>query len=320
MAILVMILGESGTGKSASLRNFKKEDLAVVNVIGKPLPFRSKGFESINSDDYGEIRNFLKKTTKQSIVIDDAQYLMANEYMRRAKETGYQKFTDIGQNFWSLMNYCRQLPDDVIVYFLQHTETSADGSTTKAKTIGKMLDEKISLEGMCTIVLRTSVEDGVYSFTTHNSGQDTVKSPVGMFEPDLIPNDLKIVDGHIREYYGMETTTETIPEPPQAPQAEDQIMAPDGKYFDINASDNGIVDDENPLDSLTEYGRIKRVMNQKGITDEELKALVEEKGIYSKETRISDYDPDFITYLIDNIDKVYKAIVVKRDPLGDMEV
>lgn len=317
MAILVMILGESGTGKSASLRNFNKEDLAVVNVIGKPLPFRSKGFETINSDDYTKIRNFIKLTDKKTIVIDDAQYLMANEYMRRAKETGYQKFTDIGQNFWNLMNYCRQLPDDVIVYFLQHTETSADGSTTKAKTIGKMLDEKISLEGMCTIVLRTSVEDGVYSFTTHNSGQDTVKSPVGMFEPDLIPNDLKIVDGHIREYYGI--TTETDPQPPQTPQAEDQVMAPDGKYFDINASDNGIVDDDNPLDSLTDYGRIKRVLNQKGITDEELKALVEEKGIYSKETRISDYDPDFITYLIDNIDKIYKAIVVKRDPLGDME-
>ena len=319
MAILVMILGESGTGKSASLRNFKKEDLAVVNVIGKPLPFRSKGFQTINSDDYGEIRNFLKKTDKHSIVIDDAQYLMANEYMRRAKETGYQKFTDIGQAFWSLMNYCRQLPNDTIVYFLQHTETSADGSTTKAKTIGKMLDEKISLEGMCTIVLRTSVEDGVYSFTTHNSGQDTVKSPVGMFESDLIPNDLKYVDTKIREYYGMETTTETAPEPPQAPTAEDPVMAPDGKYFDITASDNGIVDNENPLDSLTDYGRIKRVLNQKGITDEELKALVEEKGIYSKETRISDYDPDFITYLIDNIDKVYKAIVVKRNPLGDME-
>ena len=314
-----MILGESGTGKSSSLRKFTADDLAVVNVIGKPLPFRSKGFQTINSDDYGEIRNFLKKTDKHSIVIDDAQYLMANEYMRRAKETGYQKFTDIGQAFWSLMNYCRQLPDDVIVYFLQHTETSADGSTTKAKTIGKMLDEKISLEGMCTIVLRTDVEDGTYSFRTQNSGQDTVKSPVGMFESDLIPNDLKYVDQKIREYYGMETTTETAPEPPTPPSAEDQVMAPDGKYFDINASDNGIVDDDNPLDSLTEYGRIKRVLNQKGITDDELKALVEEKGIYSKETRISDYDPDFITYLIDNIDKIYKAIVVKRDPLGDME-
>lgn len=314
-----MILGESGTGKSSSLRKFTKDDLAVVNVIGKPLPFRSKGFETINSDDYGQIRNFLKKTDRKSIVIDDAQYLMANEYMRRAKETGYQKFTDIGQNFWNLMNYCRQLPDDVIVYFLQHTETSTDGSTTKAKTIGKMLDEKISLEGMCTIVLRTNVTEGVYSFSTQNSGQDTVKSPVGMFESDLIPNDLKYVDQKIREYYGMETTTEPDPEPTQEPKAEDPVMAPDGPYFDITAPDNGIVDDDNPLDGTTEYGRIKKVLNQKQITDEELKALVADKGIYNKDTRISDYDPDFITYLIDNIDKIYRAIVAKRDPLGDME-
>lgn len=335
-----MILGESGTGKSASLRNFKKEDLAVVNVIGKPLPFRSKGFETINSDDYTKIRNFLKKTDKKAIVIDDAQYLMANEYMRRAKETGYQKFTDIGQNFWNLMNYCRQLPDDVIVYFLQHTETSADGSTTKAKTIGKMLDEKISLEGMCTIVLRTSVEDGVYSFTTHNSGQDTVKSPVGMFDSDLIPNDLKIVDGHIREYYGMEVTdpdpepvSKLVPPPQSIPEApprktkkkakeqskdEDPVMSADGAYFDITAPDTGIVDDDNPLLNTTEYGRIKRVLDANGITDEELKALVAEKGIYSEDTRISDYDPEFIDYLIDNIKKIQKAIIKKRQPI-DLE-
>ena len=148
-----MILGESGTGKSASLRNFKPDELAVVNVIGKPLPFRSKGFTTLNSDTYSDIRKFMNKTDRKSIVIDDAQYLMANEFMRRAREKGYEKFTEIGQNFWDLINYCRKLDDETIVYFLQHTETSSDGSTTKAKTIGKMLDEKVTLEGMSFFLL-----------------------------------------------------------------------------------------------------------------------------------------------------------------------
>ena len=319
MAIIVMILGESGTGKSASLRNFKKEDLAVVNVIGKPLPFRSKGFETLNSDDYGTIRNFIDKTDKPSIVIDDAQYLMANEFMRRAREKGYEKFTEIGQNFWNLINYCRKLPHNCIVYFLQHVETTSDGSTTKAKTIGKMLDEKVSLEGMFSIVLRTSVKDGEYCFSTQNSGSDTVKSPVGMFDSDLIPNDLKAVDQHIRSYYDISVQTVHFPESvvkPEQPKAEDPEEQPGGKYVDVTAPHVDLIDDETPLTGKTEYGRIKEILLKKGISDDELKAIVADKGIYPFETRISDYDPDFITYLIENINKIYKAIVAKRDPLG----
>ena len=327
MAIVTMILGESGTGKSASLRNFSNDDVAIVNTIGKPMPFRSKGFETLNSDDYADIRKFINKTDKKTIIIDDSQYLMANEFMRRAKEKGYEKFTEIAQNFWNLINFCRQLPEDVTVYFLQHTETSSDGSTTKAKTIGKMLDEKISLEGMCSIVLRTNVTDGVYSFSTQNNGQDTVKSPVGMFDSDLIPNDLKMVDDKIREYYDLKPTPddpepETKSEPKQAKpkkakkKQEDPVRSADGPYFDITAPDTGIVDDENPLLNTTEYGRIKKVLDEKGITDEELRSLVAEKGIYDEDTLISEYDSDFIDYLIDNINKIYHAIVAKRDPLG----
>lgn len=302
MAIVVMILGESGTGKSASLRNFKPGQLAVVNTIGKPLPFRSKGFETLNSDIYSDVRKFMKKTDCKSIVIDDAQYLMANEFMRRAREKGYEKFTEIGQNFWELINFSRQLPDDRIVYFLQHTETSSDGSTTKAKTIGKMLDEKVTLEGMFAIVLKTVVDDDGYHFSTRNSGQDTVKSPVGMFQADLIPNDLKMVDAKIREYYDL--------------VIEDPEEIPGGKYLEINAPHVDIVDDETPLVGKTEFGRIKEVMDKYGIENEELRALVADKGIYDFTTPISDYDPDFIDYLIENINKINTAIVAKRDPLG----
>ena len=303
MAIVVMILGESGTGKSASLRNFRPEELAVVNVIGKPLPFRSKGFTTLVSDNYDKIQSFIKKTDRKSIVIDDAQYLMANEFMRRAREKGYEKFTEIGQNFWNLINFCRQLDDDTIVYFLQHTETAADGSTTKAKTIGKMLDEKVTLEGMFSIVLKTVVDDDGYYFATRNNGQDTVKSPVGMFDEDLIPNDLKMVDTKIREYYELDPS-------------EDLEEVPGGKYLDINAPHVDIVDNDTPLMGKTEYGRIKEVLNKYGIEDDELRAVVADKGIYEYTTPISDYDPDFIDYIIENINKIYSAILEKRDPLG----
>lgn len=204
MAIPVLILGESGTGKSASLRNFQPDEIGVIDVSGKPLPFRNK-LKVLKSDSYGTIRKaLLGNQTLPAFVIDDAQYLMANEFMRRADERGYDKFTEIARNYWSLVQevVVQQMPDNQIVYFLMHTDMTDDGRV-RAKTIGKMLNEKITLEGLYTIVLRTNVSDGVYTFRTVNSGSDTVKTPMGMFSATEIDNDLKAVDTAIREYYGI---------------------------------------------------------------------------------------------------------------------
>ena len=204
MAIPVLILGESGTGKSASLRNFKRGEIGIINVAGKPLPFRSD-LATLKTDDYKKVTDALKRMQTPSAAVDDAQYLMANEFMRRSGEMGYQKFTDIGKNFWSLIaeTVCRDMPSDKIVYFLSHIERDQNGNE-KIKTIGKMLDEKITVEGLFTIVLKTHVEDGKYTFYTQNSGSDTVKSPIGMFADLQIPNDLKYVDDTIREYYNIQ--------------------------------------------------------------------------------------------------------------------
>lgn len=205
MGIPVMILGQSGSGKSSSMRNFKKGELGIINVASKPLPFRSE-IKPFNSDNYMQIEEVLKKATAKSIAIDDCQYLMANEFMRNAKMQGYQKFTDIALNFWTLVQFViKGLPEDVIVYFMGHTETDANGNV-KLKTIGKMLDEKITIEGMFTIVLRTQVTDGKYTFRTQTDGMDTVKSPIGLFDQLEIDNDLKYVDGKIREYYNIKTS------------------------------------------------------------------------------------------------------------------
>lgn len=208
MSLSCFILGNSGTGKSTSLRNFKSDEILYINVNKKPLPFRARFTECYEGDSYVQIAKAINATSKKVVVIDDAQYLMANEFMRRSGEKGYDKFTEIAKNFWVLVNSAsNDLAKDVIVYFLMHTDINDNGQE-KAKTIGKMLDEKICLEGMTSIVLKTAVKDGVYTFTTQNNGHDTVKSPLGMFDSFEIDNDLKKVDTIIREYWGLSGDTD----------------------------------------------------------------------------------------------------------------
>lgn len=202
MGVPVLILGESGSGKSASMRNFKPGEVGIINVSGKPLPFRNQ-LKTVNTDNYNSVVKNIIDAKAKALVIDDAQYLMANEFMRTAKVTGYQKFTDLALNFWKLIQVViNNLPPDKIVYFLAHVERDANGNE-KMKTIGKLLDEKITIEGLFTIVLKTVVQDRHYQFATQTNGQDTVKTPMGMFSDLLIENDLKMVDSTIREYYGI---------------------------------------------------------------------------------------------------------------------
>ncbi len=201
MATAVLILGQSGTGKSYSMKNFNEDELCLISVQKALLPFRKKFKETVVTDKYAEIIKTMKATKKKVIVIDDTQYLMANEFMRRATERGYDKFTEIAQNFWSLIvQEVNNLPNDTIVYLLCHTATDENG-VEKMKTIGKLVDEKITPEGLFTIVLKTAVSDGNYAFVTQNNGKDTVKSPEGMFSTYAINNDLKYVDDKIRNYY-----------------------------------------------------------------------------------------------------------------------
>lgn len=214
MGIKVLILGESGTGKSASLRNFTRDEVFLVNVANKPLPFRCKGgqFEQVATDNYRDIRKAIAANNKPVVVIDDSQYLMANEFMRRATEKGFDKFTEIAQNYWELLQATDKTSDNTITYVLAHLERDQNGNE-KVKTIGKLLDEKITVEGMYTIVLKTVVQDGKYYFQTQNSGHDTCKSPMGLFNSFLIDNDLKAVDNAIREFYELTPTPVKAAEP-----------------------------------------------------------------------------------------------------------
>lgn len=208
MGIPVLILGESGSGKSASLRNFTASEVGVLNVASKPLPFRtdikpyniSKKAKEKNVSRYELIKAIIKQSKIKSIVIDDSQYLMAFDSFSRAKEKGYEKFTDFAVNFEQLIDFCiNDTPDDKIIYFLHHCETTDTGKI-KAKTIGKMLDSQLTVEGLFAIVLYCTTDGKTHRFITQSDGQTTAKSPMEMFEPS-IDNDLKYVDKTIREYY-----------------------------------------------------------------------------------------------------------------------
>lgn len=206
MSILTMIYGESGTGKSTSLRNFTNDEVAVINVSGKPMPFRSE-LKTLSSNNYLTIADWLPKIKQPSIVIDDATYLMVDQFMANVQMKGYEKYNIMAQNFTNLIEQARKLPEDKIVYFIGHSDQT-DSGREHFKTIGRMIDNYVTLEGKFTTVLKSVVKDGKYYFQTHNSGSDTVKSPLGMFETDLIDNDLKMVDDVMREYWNIPRATE----------------------------------------------------------------------------------------------------------------
>lgn len=211
MAIPVMVMGESGAGKSRSLKRFKPGEISVFNVAGKPLPFKNELAKvSVNQlakerkcTRYTAIKGTMLKSKCKSFAIDDSQYLMAFDSFDKAKELGYGKFTDMAVNFEKLIEFViEELPEDVIVYFLQHTELT-DSGKYKAKTLGKMLDNQLTLEGLFSIVLFCVSDENGHRFITQSNGISTAKSPEDMFDKVEIENDLKFVDTKIREYWGL---------------------------------------------------------------------------------------------------------------------
>lgn len=216
MSIATLIIGESGTGKSTSLRNLDPEQTLLIQSVKKPLPFRSTNWKPVVkgqggnvyvSDNSAKITAVMERTAASIIVIDDFQYILANEFMRRVTdhETGnaaFTKYNEIARSAWDILMKASALPDEKRVYILSHTSTDESGKT-KIKTIGKLLDEKIVLEGLVTIVLRTLKINDQYVFSTKNSGSDTTKSPLGLFEEGHIENDLAAVDAAVCEYYGI---------------------------------------------------------------------------------------------------------------------
>lgn len=202
MGASVLVLGHSGSGKSTSLRNFEPGEVGIFNVAGKPLPFR-KRLDRIDHAGYDQIRGSLAANKLRAYVVDDANYLMAFQNFALAKQTGYGKFTDMAVNFERLLEAANRTSADTIVYFMMHPDYDEQGRM-KPKSIGKMLDNQLTIEGMFPIVLLADNDDTGYHLVTASDGTTPVKAPMGMFPDAVIDNDLKAVDAAIREYWGME--------------------------------------------------------------------------------------------------------------------
>lgn len=208
MGIPVLIIGKSGSGKSRSLKNCAGKDFGVIRVLNKPLPFREKIPGSICSD-YAKIKTAVKSAQwPKSIVIDDAGYLITGQFMDGHNTTGkgnavFSLYNQLADDFYRLIRVIAdEAPPDRIVYVIMHEDTNEFGDI-KPKTIGKLLDEKVCLEGMFTIVLR-AVKGERYMFVTQSRDGAVSKSPDDMFTEVEIDNDLLYVDNTIREYYGIE--------------------------------------------------------------------------------------------------------------------
>lgn len=208
MSKKVLILGRSGSGKSTSLRNFKKGEVGIISCVGKEMPFRTDipvyepKFTPETMNRYPNTLKAIRNAKAKVLVIDDANYLMSTEFMATAGEKGYDKFTRMASNFTTLLDEVDNLGDDITVYIMMHTELDADGYE-RPMTVGKLLSEKVCIEGLFTTVLKSVYEGGEYKFRTKTNGADCVKTPLGLFQSEVIDNDLKAVDIAIRDYYGM---------------------------------------------------------------------------------------------------------------------
>lgn len=209
----VIIYGKSGSGKSRSLKNFAADEIYLINVIGKRLPFRGAFKYVTTTDNVQTIKAGLKRMPVKIAVIDDAGYVMTDAYMRSlaAPKKGssvFDVYNDIASDFWGLLAFAKnELPEDVIVYYLLHEDTN-DYGETRLRTIGRLLNEKVCIEGLATVVLRCMTEGTAHFFRTQSDGMDISKSPEGMFEELKIDNDLKAVDKTIRAYWGLEAQRE----------------------------------------------------------------------------------------------------------------
>ena len=201
-SVPVLLIGQSGSGKSTSLRNFTKDEVAVVNVLGKPLPFKSD-IKAPKCDDYASILKAIAGTKKKTIVIDDANYLITNEFMNKSSVKGFDKYNEMGNNFFNLINGIKNIEGGKTVYLIMHEDTDENGNI-KPKTIGKLLDDKVNIQGMFTVCIRSMFDNGNYIFRLKTNGQDCVKTPFGMFETETMENDLKQFDKVVREYYDLD--------------------------------------------------------------------------------------------------------------------
>ena len=215
MSNIVLILGSSGSGKSTSTRTLNHEETFFLNVLDKPLPFRGykKKYNTDNknyyaTDDYSQIIAYIRAINERrpeitSIVIDDFNFVLSNEYMRRARENGFNKFTEMGIHTFEIVEEIKKLRENLFCFIMSHTETDHEG-IIKPQTVGKVVPNKVSIEGRITTVLHSRAIGGEFKFLTQFDGLYSAKSPMGLFSELYIDNDLQFVKDKMTDYYNEE--------------------------------------------------------------------------------------------------------------------
>ena len=324
MGVAVLVLGASGSGKSTSLRNMSPEHVEVLNVAGKPLPFRGQ-LPAKNFVSYDDIHKAFRQDGYPIYVVDDSQYLMAFEGFDKANEKGYDKFTHMAVHFKEMItDWIRELPEHTIVYFLHHTEIG-DDQRIKPKTLGKMLDSQLVVEGLFSIVLLTWSEAGNHFFVTNSDGSSCAKTPMGMFEDETIDNDLALVDRTIREYYGWPALGDGVAQkqqdekPAKKPAAKKADPVKKVKEAQPEPGAASKQQEELPvipthvtpeaLASLPE--KLSQLMDQDNIWPIEIQAYVADpkRGWYPADVELAKYDPDLLGDYLPSVWEDVKAFV-----------
>ena len=208
MAIPVIVYGKSGSGKSRSLKNFAEDEIYLVNILGKMMPFKGTFKYITQGDDLQKIMAGLAKMPTNAAVVDDFGYIMTNMFMRgHGAGDHFKLYNKIGDTIWNFVSFIKNLDNNKIVYLIMHDEVSDDGFS-KLRTIGKLLDQKVCIEGMVTVVLRSVIKGDRHLFRTNSDGNDLAKSPEGMFPEAEMENDLKAADAMIRAYWGLKPLKE----------------------------------------------------------------------------------------------------------------
>lgn len=199
MSQLTFVLGRSGTGKSTSLRNFKKADgIGYITATGKPLPFKND-IPQFHAKNYSTLIAAIKQAEAPVVVIDDFNYFMSFEEFSQAQVKGYEKFTTMAVNVVNVIETITQKDTDQRFYILAHSEQNEDGQL-RLKTTGKMVSDKFVPEGLTNQVVETAVVDREFVFKVKTDGTG-IKTPMGMFTDEVIPNDLKELDKALVEFY-----------------------------------------------------------------------------------------------------------------------
>lgn len=266
----VLVLGESGSGKSYSTQTLPIEETKILSVMKPILPYRKK-VDMVFTPTAKDVIREMHNTDKKIIVIDDFQYILGVPMMARIGEKGWDKYNEIEQGYSDILAEINTLPQNTIVILTSHTETTDDGKT-KIKTIGKALDKYLTVEGLFMIVLGTQVIDGKYYFITQNNGANTLKSPEGMFPSTYIPNDLAYVVDKIRNYYYMDdakSDTEIAKEDQQNTISEEEVK-PKRRHRNAGAERADAVLDEEKKKTEEDFAASQKILNEKFPNQEEV--------------------------------------------------